>query len=81
MTTYCLPRQSVSRLFVSMSLAAFAVNAQVPAQLPLLVKPGAGVSPNIMVTMDDSGSMLFRYGQSSDIYLFLCAGNRHHFAL
>lgn len=61
MTTYCLPRQSVSRLLISMSLAAFAVNAQVPAQLPLLVKPGAGVAPNIMLTMDDSGSMAFQH--------------------
>lgn len=61
MTTYCLPRQSVSRLLISMSLAAFAVNAQVPAQLPLLVKPGAGVSPNVMLTMDDSGSMAFQH--------------------
>lgn len=61
MTTYYLPRQSVSRLFIVMSMATFAVNAQVPAQLPLLVKPGAGVSPNVMLTVDDSGSMAFQH--------------------
>ena len=38
------------------------VQAQpVPAQLPLLSRAGAGVQPNIMLLMDDSGSMAFRH--------------------
>lgn len=35
--------------------------AQSPAQYPLLSKSGGGVSPNIMLTLDDSGSMAFRH--------------------
>ena len=36
-------------------------DAQVPAQLPLLSRAGAGVQPNLMLLMDDSGSMGFRH--------------------
>ena len=36
-------------------------NAQAPAQLPLLSRAGVGVQPNIMLLMDDSGSMAFRH--------------------
>jgi type IV pilus assembly protein PilY1 len=32
-----------------------------PAQAPLLSRDGGGVKPNVMLTMDDSGSMLFQH--------------------
>lgn len=35
--------------------------AQAPAQVPLLTKSGTGVPPNIVLTMDDSGSMAFAH--------------------
>lgn len=48
------------------------VQAQVPAQLPLLSRAGAGVPPNLMLLLDDSGSMAFRhmpeYVFASDTY-------------
>src|SRR5450830_1998006 len=39
--------------------AAYAVD--VPTQSPTLTKVGAGVPPNLMLTLDDSGSMAFRH--------------------
>jgi type IV pilus assembly protein PilY1 len=38
---------------------AYAVD--VPTQIPTLTKVGAGVPPNLMLTLDDSGSMAFRH--------------------
>ena len=64
MTTFCLPMKSIVRVLFSMSLTATAVSvaySQVPSQVPLLVKAGAGVSPNVMLTLDDSGSMQFQH--------------------
>ncbi len=37
------------------------VYGQTPSQLPLLTKAGPAVAPNIMLTLDDSGSMAFRH--------------------
>jgi type IV pilus assembly protein PilY1 len=37
------------------------IQAQVPAQVPLLSRTGGGVAPNFMLTMDDSGSMQFQH--------------------
>lgn len=37
------------------------VQAQTPAQLPLLTKAGPAVAPNVMLTLDDSGSMQFQH--------------------
>ncbi len=64
MITFCLPMKSIVRVLFSMSLTATAVSvaySQVPSQVPLLVKAGAGVSPNVMLTLDDSGSMQFQH--------------------
>lgn len=36
-------------------------HGQSPAQVPLLTKAGAAVAPNVMLTMDDSGSMQFQH--------------------
>ena len=44
-----------------------AVLAQ-PAQSPLLSHEGGGVKPNIMLTMDDSGSMMFQHMPEATIY-------------
>jgi type IV pilus assembly protein PilY1 len=46
-------------LFIAWAPAVHA--ADVPAQIPLLTKVGTGVAPNIMLTLDDSGSMAFRH--------------------
>lgn len=45
---------------ILLGLAA-GVSGQVPAQSPLLSSTGGGVSPNFMLTMDDSGSMMFQH--------------------
>ncbi|MBU0588631.1 MAG: hypothetical protein KJ852_07865 [Gammaproteobacteria bacterium] len=45
---------------VVLLLSGVQVTAQ-PSQKPLLSRYGGGVSPNLMVTMDDSGSMAFRH--------------------
>ncbi len=63
--TTCVPSNrsaSLARFLLPMLVAAGAVSlAQVPAQSPLLTKSGTGVPPNIMLTMDDSGSMAFQH--------------------
>ena len=41
--------------------SGLAVAADEPAQSPLLSKVGLGAAPNIMLTLDDSGSMAFRH--------------------
>ena len=45
-------------LFLGLSSGSF---SQVPAQIPLLNRVGGGVVPNFMLTLDDSGSMLFQH--------------------
>jgi type IV pilus assembly protein PilY1 len=56
--------RSMTKVLATLSLMSitgtFAL-AQVPAQGPLLNTTGAGVPPNFMVTMDDSGSMAFKH--------------------
>jgi type IV pilus assembly protein PilY1 len=37
------------------------VFGQTPAQMPLLTKAGAAVAPNVVLTLDDSGSMQFQH--------------------
>ena len=40
-----------------------------PAQYPLMSRDGGGVKPNIMLTMDDSGSMMFQHMPEVTIYV------------
>lgn len=40
-----------------------------PSQKPLLNRDGGGVKPNIMLTMDDSGSMMFQHMPEENIIL------------
>lgn len=47
-------------LSIGWAMSALA-QTPVPAQVPLLVKSGVGVPPNIMLTLDDSGSMQFQH--------------------
>ena len=59
-----LSRQSAIAVFVATCLLPLSLStaqAQVPAQGPLLNTTGAGVAPNFMVTMDDSGSMQWQH--------------------
>jgi type IV pilus assembly protein PilY1 len=44
----------------AISLIAGAALAQ-PAQKPLLNRDGGGVSPNVIMDIDDSGSMLYQH--------------------
>ena len=54
--------QTLVRVLLPLLLVgAAAVHGQTPAQLPLLTKAGAAVAPNVMLTLDDSGSMAFRH--------------------
>ncbi len=54
---------SRSAVFASLLLAfaSVAMGQSVPAQMPLLTKAGAAVAPNVILTMDDSGSMSFQH--------------------
>lgn len=56
-----LSRRLGRALLPLVALGAAVAYAQSPGQMPLLTKTGAGVPPNIMLTMDDSGSMAFRH--------------------
>lgn len=48
-------------------LSATVVHGQTPAQLPLLTKAGAAVAPNVMLTLDDSGSMQFQHMPETEL--------------
>jgi type IV pilus assembly protein PilY1 len=70
---------SFRNLFVPVKLACIPIglvllvlfgSAQAqPSQKPLLTRDGGGVKPNIMLTMDDSGSMLFQHMPEETIYV------------
>lgn len=53
---------------IAAMLSAQLVAAQ-PSQKPLLSRDGGGVKPNIMLTMDDSGSMMFQHMPEDNIIL------------
>ncbi len=40
-----------------------------PAQKPLMSRDGGGVPPNIMLTVDDSGSMMFQHMPENTVYV------------
>lgn len=58
-----LRRASMPALLTTAMLAAFTAAAQSsgPSQLPLITRAGAQVKANMMVTVDDSGSMTWSY--------------------
>ena len=57
-------------LAIGLALLAFAgAGLAQPAQKPLLSRDGGGVKPNIMLTMDDSGSMLFQHMPENTVYV------------
>ncbi len=54
--------QTLARVLMPLLVVSTTVvHGQTPAQLPLLTKAGAAVPPNVMLTLDDSGSMAFRH--------------------
>lgn len=57
---------ATAMLALCMAQVPFAYG-QVPAQVPLLTKVGPTVSPNVMLTMDDSGSMTFRHMPENEL--------------
>lgn len=63
---------SPTRVLVATGIAAI-LSAQLvaaqPSQKPLLSRDGGGVKPNIMLTMDDSGSMMFQHMPEDKIIL------------
>lgn len=59
-------------LFLALVLPALmavlqVAHSQAPAQTPLLNKSGGGVDPNVMLNIDDSGSMLFQHMPESSV--------------
>lgn len=60
MNTRILKIQFSKLVTVYALLVTLPLFAQTPAQSPMLGKSGAGVPPNVMLTMDDSGSMQFQ---------------------
>ncbi len=67
----CILRKSAAALLLALpALSSLPVAAQTaPAQIPLMSREGGGVKPNIMLTMDDSGSMLFQHMPQDEIYV------------
>ena len=56
--------RAIRRLASTMTMCAVlapAALAQTPSQVPLLNRNGGGVPPNVMLTVDDSGSMMFQH--------------------
>lgn len=48
-------------LLTSLLLASVSVWAQAPAQKPLLSRDGGNVKPNVLLNLDESGSMAYQY--------------------
>lgn len=69
---YSSPVLLSTRMLAAAGIAAMLsiqlVAAQ-PSQKPLLSRDGGGVKPNIMLTMDDSGSMMFQHMPEENIIL------------
>ena len=73
MSCLSLPSRALTSIFL-MSLGAGLIQhatwAQTePSQSPLLSRDGGGVPPNIMLTMDDSGSMTWSHMPENTIYV------------
>ncbi|MCW5648809.1 MAG: hypothetical protein KIS62_03595 [Ramlibacter sp.] len=66
---------AISRQAFKFGLLVFSVFAGIsasyaqPSQQPLLSRDGGGVKPNIMLTLDDSGSMAFQHMPEETIYV------------
>ncbi len=62
---------SVLRWLAGVALGAALTTAAwaQPAQQPLISRDGGGVKPNIMLTLDDSGSMMFQHMPENTIYV------------
>ncbi|MBU3899150.1 MAG: hypothetical protein KJ614_09515 [Gammaproteobacteria bacterium] len=62
----------VRPLMLTVSLATLLLSSAAlgqPSQKPLLSRDGGGVKPNIMLTVDDSGSMMFQHMPENKIYV------------
>ena len=68
-----LPRDSKSCLAPGAVIAALLLPAAMawaqPTQFPLTSRDGGGVKPNIMLVMDDSGSMMFQHMPEETIFI------------
>lgn len=60
---------AISSFLALCSLTGLVLAQTEPAQKPLLSRDGGGVKPNIMLTMDDSGSMLFQHMPEDTAYV------------
>ncbi|QKO22161.1 pilus assembly protein [Rhodoferax sp. BAB1] len=62
--------KSVLGAFMAVWLLALTISVSAqPAQYPLMSRDGGGVKPNIMLTMDDSGSMTWSHMPEVTIYV------------
>ncbi len=69
---HCSPYlSSIRRLVIAglVTLLSVPVAVAQPSQKPLLSRDGGGVKPNILLTMDDSGSMMFQHMPEETVYL------------
>lgn len=66
---FLMPANALSAVACVLALSWAGGAVAQPAQKPLLSRDGGGVPPNIMLTMDDSGSMMFQHMPEETLYL------------
>ena len=66
---YSIKAKSLAALILLLGSAQFVSAQGVPAQFPLTSRDGGGVKPNIVLTMDDSGSMMFQHMPETTIFV------------
>lgn len=66
---FSVAARAMASVGVGVLLMTSVAEAQTPSQKPLLSRDGGGVKPNIMLTMDDSGSMMFQHMPEENIIL------------
>lgn len=66
---YSIKAKSLAALILLLGSAQFVSAQGGPAQFPLTSRDGGGVKPNIVLTMDDSGSMMFQHMPETTIFV------------
>lgn len=66
---YSIQAKSLAALILLLGSAQLVSAQGGPAQFPLTSRDGGGVKPNIVLTMDDSGSMMFQHMPETTIFV------------
>lgn len=66
---YSIRANSLAALILLLGNAQLVSAQGGPAQFPLTSRDGGGVKPNIVLTMDDSGSMMFQHMPETTIFV------------